>query len=38
MTNLAALVLGIALVYGAGFASGWTFARRSTRYMLGGKL
>jgi hypothetical protein len=36
MTNLAALALGIALIYGAGVATGWTLARRSTRYMLGG--
>ncbi len=33
-----ALIAGCALIYGAGFASGWTWARRSTRYMLGGKL
>jgi hypothetical protein len=38
MANLAALALGIALIYGAGVATGWTLARRSTRHMLGGKL
>jgi len=38
MTNLAALALGVALIYGAGVATGWTLARRSTRCMLGGKL
>jgi hypothetical protein len=38
MTNLAALALGISLIYGGGVATGWTLARRSTRYMLGGKL
>ena len=31
-----ALIAGIALVYGAGIATGWTLARRATRYMLGG--
>jgi hypothetical protein len=36
-STLAALA-GCALVYAAGFAHGWTLARRSTRYMLGGKL
>jgi hypothetical protein len=29
---------GVALIFGAGIATGWTLARRSTRYMLGGKL
>ncbi len=38
MTDLAALALGIALVHGAGVATGWTLARRSTCYVLGGKL
>jgi hypothetical protein len=38
MTNLAALALGVALVFGAGVATGWTLGRRSTHHMLGGKL
>ena len=38
MTDLAALALSIALIYGAGVATGWTLGRCSTRYMLGGKL
>jgi hypothetical protein len=38
MPDVLMLALGLALVYGAGFATGWTFARRATRYMLGGKL
>ena len=33
----ALLLLGIALVYRAGFASGWHWARRATGYMLGGR-
>jgi hypothetical protein len=36
MTPLVELIVGIALIYAAGFASGWH--RRSTRYMLCGKL
>jgi hypothetical protein len=36
--NLLMLLLGVALVFGAGFASGWHWARRATGYMLGGKL
>jgi hypothetical protein len=38
MTNAITLFAGIALVYGAGVLTGWQLARRSTRYMLGGKL
>jgi len=38
MTATLELILGIALIYGAGVATGWHWARRSTRYMLGGKL
>jgi hypothetical protein len=38
MTPLVELIVGIALIYAAGFASGWHWARRSTRYMLGGRL
>jgi hypothetical protein len=36
--NLFLLVLGVALTFGAGVATGWHWARRSTRYMLGGRL
>jgi hypothetical protein len=38
MTKAFTLFAGIALIYGAGILSGWRLARRSTRYMLGGKL
>jgi hypothetical protein len=38
MTNLVALAVDIALIYGAGVGTGWTLGRRSIRYMLGGKL
>jgi hypothetical protein len=34
--NVLMFLVGLALVYGAGVAPGWTLARRSTRYMLGG--
>jgi hypothetical protein len=37
-SDLLLFALGVALIYGAGFASGWHWARRSTRYMLGGRL
>jgi hypothetical protein len=30
-------IVGIALIYGAGIITGWHLARRSTRYMIGGK-
>jgi uncharacterized protein YneF (UPF0154 family) len=36
--NLPMFLLGVALVFGAGVATGWHLARRSTRYMLGGRL
>jgi hypothetical protein len=38
MTPELELILGIALIYGAGIATGWHLARRATRYMLGGRL
>jgi hypothetical protein len=34
-TNLPVLVLGVAIIYGAGIATGWHWARRATSYMLG---
>ena len=36
--DLLMLALGVALIFGAGVATGWHWARRSTRYMLGGRL
>jgi hypothetical protein len=38
MTPFIEPIVGIALIYAAGFGSGWHWARRSTRYMLGGRL
>jgi hypothetical protein len=31
------LAAGLAMVFGSGVAVGWTLARRSTRYMIGGR-
>jgi hypothetical protein len=33
----ALFTLGVALIFGAGVATGWHLARRTTRYMLGGR-
>lgn len=35
--DLLMLAAGLALVYGAGLATGWHLARRATGYMLGGR-
>jgi hypothetical protein len=35
--HLPMLLLGLAIVWGSGFAAGWHWPR-STRYMLGGRL
>ena len=36
--NLPVLAAGIVLIWGSGFAIGWTAGRAVTRYMLGGRL
>jgi hypothetical protein len=35
--DLLMLLAGVALIYGAGIATGWHLARRATGYMLGGR-
>ena len=37
MTPLVELIVGVALIYGAGVVTGWHLPRRVTGYMLGGR-
>jgi len=38
MEPAVSILLAAGLVYAAGFITGWRWARRTTRYMLGGPL